>query len=144
MENVPHLYIATASGKKSGAVITGSRQCPPLLVAEPKEFDGAGDHWSPEQIFVAMVADCLILTFRAIASASKFSWMDIECNAQGVLERVNGVNKFTKIDVEVTLMLSSEADENKGLRLLTKAENQCLIKNSINAQTNFLNKIRVQ
>lgn len=143
MENFPHQYLITASGKNTGAVVTDSRQCPPLFVAEPKEFDGTGEHWSPEQMFVAIVANCLILTFRAIASASNFNWVDIECNAQGTLERVDRVNKFTQINLKVTLILDSEADESKGLRLLTKAENQCLIKNSISAETIFLNKVRL-
>lgn len=144
MEKFPHLYKTTATGKSAGAVVTESRQCSPLLIAEPKEFDGSGEYWSPEQIFVAMVADCLILTFRAITNASKFSWVDIECDAQGVLDRVGGINKFTQIDVEVTLVLNNEADRDKALRLLTKAENQCLVKNSINAETNFVNAIRIQ
>jgi organic hydroperoxide reductase OsmC/OhrA len=141
MDKFPHHYAATVTGKDSGAIIACSRQCPPLSVAEPEEFDGTGEHWSPEQIFVAMVADCLILTFRSIANASKFSWADIECKAQGVLERVEGVNKFTQVDVDVNLVLNSKEDQDKGLRLLTKAENQCLVKNSINAQTNFKNTI---
>lgn len=141
MEKFPHHYAATVTGKDSGAIVTRSRQCPPLSVAEPKEFDGTGEHWSPEQIFVAMVADCLILTFRSIATASKFGWADIECKAEGLLERVDGVNKFTQVDVDVTLVLHKQDDYEKGMRLLTKAENQCLVKNSINAQTNFKNAI---
>jgi len=144
MDNFPHKYAIKASCKQSGAITTTSRQCSPLLIAEPKEFDGSGEYWSPEQTFVAIVANCLLLTFRAIANASKFSWVDIKCDAQGLLERVDGINKFTEVNVEVTLILSSEVDKSKGLRLLTKAENQCLIKNSINAQTNFLYKIEVQ
>ena len=144
MDNFPHKYETSASGNKSGAITTTSRQCPPLLVAEPKEFDGNGENWSPEQIFVAMVADCLILTFRAIAHASKFNWDDINCDAKGVLERIDGVNKFTQVDIDVTLVINDGDDESKGLRLLAKAEKQCLIKNSISAQTNFIYKIKVQ
>ena len=141
METFPHHYVSTASGNSLGTVVTESRQCPPLYVAEPEEFDGTGEQWSPEQMFVAIVADCLILTFRAIAKASRFDWQDLTCNAEGKLDRIDGVNRFTHIDLHVTLTLNSDADEQKGLRLLTKAENQCLIKNSISAHTSFTNSI---
>lgn len=143
MDKFPHHYVTTVTGKDSGAIISRSRQCPPLSVAEPEEFDGTGEHWSPEQMFVVLVADCLVLTFRSIANASKFSWADIQCSAEGVLDRVDGVNKFTRIDVDVSLFLNVEADKDKGIRLLTKAENQCLVKNSINAETNFTHTVSV-
>ena len=81
-------YAIKASCKQSGAITTTSRQCSPLLIAEPKEFDGTGEYWSPEQTFVAIVANCLLLTFRAIANASKFSWVDIKCDAQGLPCRI--------------------------------------------------------
>ena len=144
MKSFPHQYTITASGNSTGAVIANSRSCPPLMAAEPEEFDGTGEHWSPEQLFVAMVADCLILTFRAIAKASNFEWVDLKCTAEGMLDRLDGVNRFTQIDVHTTLLLADDANEQKGLRLLTKAENQCLIKNSISAQVNFINYIKIE
>ena len=143
MKSFPHYYITSATGEASGAVITNSRSCPSLMVAEPEEFNGSGAHWSPEQLFVAMVADCLILTFRAIAKASDFEWIDLACSSEGVLDRIGGVNQFTHINVEATLLLANGANDQKALRLLTKAENQCLIKSSITAQTSFTNKVNV-
>ncbi len=143
MKSFPHQYAVSATGEVSGAVITNSRSCPSLLIAEPKEFNGTGEHWSPEQLFTAMVADCLILTFRAIAEASGFQWIELACKSEGVLDRVEGINRFTHIEVNATLRLANGANEQKGLRLLTKAENQCLIKNSITAQTSFTNTICV-
>lgn len=143
MKPFPHHYTTSAIGGASGAVVTSSRSCPSLLVAEPEEFNGTGEHWSPEQLFTAMVANCLILTFRAIAEASGFHWIELACKSEGVLERVEGVNRFMHINISATLLLTAGADEQKGLRLLTKAENQCLIKNSISAQTSFNNEIKV-
>ena len=34
--------------------------------APPKEFDGPGDQWSPEQLLTAAVADCFVLNFRTM------------------------------------------------------------------------------
>ena len=51
-----------------------SPQLPDLETAPPPEFDGPGGLWSPENLLCAAVADCFILTFRAIASFSRLSW----------------------------------------------------------------------
>ena len=48
--------------------------------------------------------------------------------------RIGGVNQFTHINVEATLVLANGANDQKALRLLTKAENQS-INNSYFAAT---------
>ncbi|MEM7304970.1 MAG: OsmC family protein [Pseudomonadota bacterium] len=143
MQPFPHHYTSKISGQESGHLLSQSPSCPDLHVAEPKEFGGNGEAWSPEQLFVTTVASCLILTFRVIAKASKFTWKDISCDAQGKLDRVDGANQFTHIDISVSLAINSEDDLKKAHRILTKAENQCLVKNSICSEVNFKNEIIV-
>jgi uncharacterized OsmC-like protein len=48
-----------------------------------------------EDLLVASVADCFAITFRAIASASKMEWLDLECSIEGKLERVDRVTKYS-------------------------------------------------
>ena len=43
----------------------------------PVEFDGPGDRWSPETLLIAAIADCFILTFRAIACATRMDWQGL-------------------------------------------------------------------
>lgn len=141
MKQFPHNYATISNCKPTGVVITQSRECSKLFVAEPEEFDGKTKEWSPEQMFVSTVANCLLLTFRAIANASKFEYVDMSCVANGKLDRIDGINLFTQIDIKVDLFLHEGSDKDKGLRLLNKAEKQCLIKNSITAEINFNNEI---
>ena len=138
MKAFPHKYLTTTIGQSSGNIISESRNSPKLHVSEPLEFNGTDNQWSPEQLFVATVANCLILTFRVISKASGFSWGDISCKAEGTLDAVNGENKFTNIDIQVSMLVNSETDIRKALRLLNKSEKQCLIKNSINTEVNFI------
>ena len=69
MQKFPHHYHAHALGRPTGSLVTQSSEFTKLDIAAPKEFDGPGDKWSPEDLLVASVASCLILTFRAIATA---------------------------------------------------------------------------
>ncbi len=57
---------------------------------------------------VGAVADCLILTFRAVAGTSKLLWTGIHCNAVGTLDRVEGVMQFTRFELSVNLEVPAE------------------------------------
>jgi organic hydroperoxide reductase OsmC/OhrA len=104
---------------------------PLLTTAPPKEFDGPGDVWSPETLLMAAIADCYILTFRGIARAAKFDWVELKCVVEGVLERVDRVTRFSSYTTIATLTVKSGADHAKGEELLERAERLCLVNNSL-------------
>ncbi len=85
-------------------------------------------------MLVAAVADCYIFSFKAIATASKLTWEHISCKAVGTLDRVDRVTQFTLFELQVTLRVPAEADPALAERLLKKAENICLITNSLKAE----------
>lgn len=101
--------------------------------AAPVEFGGPGGRWSPESLLVAAVADCFILTFRAIARASKLSWNTLQCDVEGTLARSEGKTRFTEFTIRATLQAPSDVDEEKARRMLDKAEADCLITNSLSS-----------
>ena len=73
MQDLPHHYKVAASAAPQGEVNLASNLLDPILSAPPAEYGGPGNRWSPETLLVAAVADCFILSFRAVARASKFS-----------------------------------------------------------------------
>ena len=127
----PHLYTASASGRATGNITVTSARLPEIATAPPAEFDGPGDVWSPETLLCASVADCFILTFRAIALASKLEWTDLRCRVDGVLERVDGVTQFSQYTTYATLEIPRAGDAPKARTLLEKAERLCLVANSL-------------
>lgn len=131
MQNLPHHYVAMAVGRAEGDLSLTSRSAAALVSAAPEEFGGPGDRWSPETLLVASVADCFILTFRAIARASKLNWLDLSCEVVGTLDRVERITQFTHFLIKPRLVLPAEADEALALKLLQKAEQGCLITNSL-------------
>ena len=87
MQELPHRYNVGAAAGPEGPVELSSPGVPDLASAPPAEFGGPGDKWSPETLLVAAVADCFILTFKAIARASRFDWSNLSCQVEGVLDR---------------------------------------------------------
>jgi organic hydroperoxide reductase OsmC/OhrA len=131
MHPYPHTYIACASGETAGPVTVSSAQLPRLETAPPPEFDGPGGVWSPETLLCASVADCFILTFRAVSRAAQLKWLRLECRVEALLERVERVSQFTHFTTFATLTVPSDTDVAKARDLLQRAEHGCLITNSL-------------
>ncbi|NNC77119.1 MAG: OsmC family peroxiredoxin [Woeseiaceae bacterium] len=137
MQDFPHNYRAAADATHTGNVELSSEGVIAIQSAGPPEFGGPGDQWSPETLLVATVADCFILSFRAIARASKLDWTSLSCKVVGTLDRIDRTTRFTKFDVTAELLVPTGTDEAKSLRLLQKAEDACLITNSLIADSHL-------
>ena len=142
MQDFPHHYVVAASSRSDSTVELASPGLATLESAGPAEFGGPGDLWSPETLLVAAVADCLILSFRAIARASKFDWISLSCDAVGTLDRVEKAPQFTDFHLTATLEIPDGAKEDRALRLLEKAEHHCLITNSLKASSRMDAEVR--
>ena len=133
MQDFPHHYAVMAAGTPDGDVQLNAVALPSLRSAPPLEFDGPGTRWSPETLLVGVVGDCLILTFRAMARASKLAWISLECQVCGTLDRSAQTTLFTGFDIHALLTVSSTSDAERARRLMEKAERGCLITNSLKA-----------
>ncbi|MGA7824005.1 MAG: OsmC family protein, partial [Steroidobacteraceae bacterium] len=131
MHAYPHRYVATAAGEASGTVAVDSQNLPGFQTAAPPEFDGPGGVWSPETLLCASLADCFILTFRAVSRAAKFEWLRLECRIEGVLERIERQPQFTRFETFANLVVPAGSDPATARRLLEQAEHGCLIANSL-------------
>ena len=143
MDKYPHLYQASASASPGEPVLLSSPGLHPITSLPPAQFGGPGDAWSPETLLIAAVADCFILTFRAIAKASDMEWLDLECITQGTLDRVDNVTRFTRLDISAKLLAPVGTDEHKAIRMLQKAEAVCLVSNSLNAEKHLVVSVEI-
>jgi organic hydroperoxide reductase OsmC/OhrA len=131
MHPYPHKYVASASAESTGFVAVTSSQLPSLETAAPPQFDGPGGVWSPETLLCASLADCFILTFRAVTRAARFKWLRLECRVEGLLERVGLAAQFTRYTTFATLVVPAGTDAARAHEFLARAEHGCLIANSL-------------
>jgi len=143
MQDLPHNYAVSASAEADSNVALSSPGIPDLESAAPAEFGGPGDRWSPETLLVAAVADCFILSFRSIARASKLEWNTLQCDVDGILDRVDKVTQFTGFDLRVVLEVPEGTNEAKAMRLLERAEKVCLITNSMIAESQLEARVQI-
>ena len=144
MHPFPHHYSVTAKANAAGDVSLEGERLPAILSAPPPEFGGPGDRWSPETLLVAAVIDCFVLTFRAIAELSRFPWLSLECHVTGIVDRVERVTQFTTLDLHARLRISSGAKEDQAHRLLAKAEETCLVTNSLKVRPHLNAVVEVE
>lgn len=137
MQDLPHLYTVAADAAADRNVTLTSPGLDDLESAGPAEFGGPGDLWSPETLLVAAVADCFILSFRAIARAARVEWTSIRCEVEGTLDKIDKVTQFTRFDVRARLAIPAGTDADKALAMLDKAERHCLITNSLKAPSHL-------
>jgi organic hydroperoxide reductase OsmC/OhrA len=118
-------------GAATGMVGVSSPAVPGITAAAPPEFDGPGGVWSPETLLCAAVANCFVLTFRAVSRAARFDWTRLDCRVEGTLERVDGQAWFTRFATSATLTVPPGADAAQARALLERAEHACLVSNSL-------------
>ena len=131
MQPFPHHYAVAATANATSEVTLDSNGLESLPSAPPTEFGGPGNRWSPETLLVAAVVDCFVLTFRGIASMSKLPWLSLTCEGTGTVDRIERVTQFTAFDIRARLRVPAGANAEQANRLLVRAEETCLVTNSL-------------
>jgi peroxiredoxin-like protein len=98
-----------------------------ISFSAPPEFLGEPGRWTPEHFLVAAVASCFVSTFSGIAEKSRLEFASFNLDAEGVLGNEEGIWRFTEIKLRPVVTILKEADRDRTVRLLEKAEKSCLI-----------------
>lgn len=116
-----------------------------IEVATPPEFPGGIPHiWSPEHLFTAAVASCLMTTFLAIAENSKIEFVSFKCGSKGILENVDGKFVMSEVLLFPEVVITDESQRERVERVIEKSEKACLISNSITSKITMDIKVSIQ
>jgi len=132
MKPFPHYYSASLTGGPSAHAELTSGDVPVLRAAPPPQFDGPGDAWSPEELFLAAVESCFLFTLRAVARASKLEFVNLDLDAEGTVDREDRVTRFTEIILHAVLTVPAGTDRARAFGALEKTKSACLVSASIN------------
>jgi peroxiredoxin-like protein len=117
-------------GERTGSL--SGADLPSIGIGAPPEFNGGKGRWSPEQLLVASVNSCYLLTLLAIAENSKIPLVSFVSSAKGKLERVEGAGyQVTEITIKPKIVVASAKDIERVTRIIEKAKQNCFVSNSI-------------
>lgn len=131
MKPLPHRYEVRLSGGPSGYATVSTKGVPDLPSAPPLDYDGPGDAWSPEHLMLAAVETCFLFTLRAVAKSSKVEFAALDLASEGIVDRRDGITRFTEIVLRPRLTVSSSTDRDRALSVLEKSARACLVSASL-------------
>lgn len=135
---------ATSTAVRSGTAAAEDIQ-PAISFSAPPEFQGEAGRWTPEHFLVASVAGCVLSTFSGMAHYSKFNFLSLQVEAEGILGKDEHGWRFTRMVVRPKLKIASNgADRERANRLLEKAEKTCLVARSLACPTILEPEITVE
>ena len=118
---------------------------PKIKVATPPEFKGPEGFISPEDLFVASAAVCLMSTFVSMSSKVRANWTNYRNHTVGILQQQESRDYlFTEIHVDVYISIESEEDISRVERALELTKKHCLVTNSMKTEVNIISHIRVE
>jgi organic hydroperoxide reductase OsmC/OhrA len=102
----------------------------PIAAGPPPQFGGTDQVWSPEELLVAAVLECLWTTFEAYARRDALEVRDWSGTGVAILDKTAAGPAFTSITLSVSLSVGA-SDQERAHRLLATAEKHCIISNAL-------------
>jgi len=105
---------------------------PQLIASAAPAYKGSTAHYNPEELLVASLSGCHMLSYLALAANSKIQVLSYSDQADGALEKQGMAFKFKEVTLRPRITISADSDQQKALGLHDKAHNICFIANSVN------------
>ena len=123
----------------------GSLQSPGGLhcqFAVPTDFGGPGGCPSPEEMLLAALASCYVITIAYMAELKKLPLQKQTIQVQGIEERDPQTRRlrFTRFEINLRFTVASDATDaqiENILKLARDAKTFCLVSNSLSEQIQF-------
>ncbi|MHB8634894.1 MAG: OsmC family protein [Fimbriimonadaceae bacterium] len=86
---------------------------------------------NPEEMLVASISGCHLLTYLALAVRARMDVISYEDEAEGIMQMESGKMKVTDVILRPSIVLGPGADLDKAQALHDQAHDQCFIANSV-------------
>jgi organic hydroperoxide reductase OsmC/OhrA len=119
----------TGYGRKYRLKIDGK---PDLVGSADPIFRGDANVYNPEDLFVAALSSCHLLSYLALCARSKINVVAYEDDASGtVLMRPDGGGRFESVTLRPSVTIAPGSDEKRALELHETAHDLCFIAASV-------------
>lgn len=105
---------------------------PPILGSSSRAFKGDDARYNPEDLLLASLAECHVLTYLSLAARARLRVLALEVEASGVLGLVNGKMRFRAATLAVRTRVASADSVEAATALHEAAHAECFMSNSVN------------
>lgn len=131
----------TWRGARQG-VLSGPGK-PDVIVGSPPEWKGRPDNWAPEELLVASVNSCIMLTFLTLAQGRGVTLVAYDSDAEGDLEIIDGVYQVTRITARPRIAVANETELHAARDAMDEVEARCFMSQSVKAEVTLVPEITV-
>ncbi len=111
-----------------------------LTMAIPKEFEGEGGGYSPEDLYLLALTNCFVATFKFAAHKSSLTFDELKVETRLVVDLDENARPIMK-EFHLNSKLSGASAPERAQRLLAKIEGSCLILNSVKTKSIFHHEV---
>jgi len=104
---------------------------PTLELSGAPQYKGDPARLSPEDLFVAALSSCQMLSYLALAGRAGVTVLAYDDHAVGTLAIADKKMRMTEVVLRPRITLAAEADAAKALALVHTAHELCFIANSV-------------
>jgi len=106
---------------------------PTLSVSAAPQYRGDPSRLNPEELFVASLASCQLLTYLALAARAGVTVVAYEDRPVGTLTIVDKKMRMSEVVLRPRITVDAATDEAKARALVEAAHDGCFIANSVRA-----------
>jgi organic hydroperoxide reductase OsmC/OhrA len=104
---------------------------PEVEVSAAPQYRGDPSKLNPEELFLASLASCQMLTYLALASRAGIAVLAYEDGADATVAIADRKMRVTEVVLRPRITISGSADETKARSLVEAAHDGCFIANSV-------------
>ncbi|MFE9580954.1 OsmC family protein [Nocardia sp. NPDC006044] len=105
----------------------------PVKATADQAFLGTADRWNPEELLVATLSQCHMLTYLALCARAGVVVTDYTDSANGVMEEdLGGGGHFTEVVLRPEVVIADLDMRHQAMELHERAHKLCFIANSVN------------
>jgi organic hydroperoxide reductase OsmC/OhrA len=105
---------------------------PPIPGSSATRYGGDDSRYNPEDLMLASLAECHLLTYLALASREKIRIVSLNVEITGVLARVDGKTRFREATLFAQTLVERAEDKERATLLHDEAHAGCFMSNSVN------------
>lgn len=108
-----------------------------LAIGPAPEFGGRPEFLNPEELFVAAINSCLLMTLSYFLQRSKIEIESYQADAEGQVRKDGDGLKFVEVAVHATVTIKDPSVAEKISDLAGLAEKHCLVSRSVSCPVHY-------
>jgi organic hydroperoxide reductase OsmC/OhrA len=132
-----YMYVSTVQKEMDADAVVIFGGPGELAVGPAPEFGGGPESLNPEELFVAAINSCLMVTLFYFLRKSDIKLLSYKADAEGQVQKGPDGLRFVDVQVHATATVKEPSLAEKVCEMATLAEKHCLVSRSVSCPVHY-------